>query len=158
MPTSVLVPSAVLHYFLLVAMIEVTLSRRLFSLTWSGRWRVHLMQRGRIYPDPVSRRTPMWAPFYSHFLQGAFLEAAIIETLLFPLKSWSAEDRVILGCSTRHFGLSSFILGKYPPRHGPRALIERGPDHKFPGPTIIIIISLTFMHDKIVRSILYRMS
>ena len=41
--TSVPVPSAVPPYFLLVTMIEVTLSRRLFSLTWSGRWRVHLM-------------------------------------------------------------------------------------------------------------------
>ena len=71
-PTSVPVPSAVPPYFLLVAMIEVTLSRRLFSLTWSGRWRVHLMRRGRIYPEPVLHRTPTWVPFYSHFLQGTF--------------------------------------------------------------------------------------
>ena len=52
--------------------------------------------------------------------------ASIIETLLFPLKSWSAEDRVILGYSPQHFGLSPFVLGTYPPRHGLRALIERG--------------------------------
>ena len=71
-PTSVPVPSAVLPYFLLVAMIEVTLSRRLFSLIWLGRWQVHLMRRGRIYPEPVSHRTPTWVPFYSHLLQGAF--------------------------------------------------------------------------------------
>ena len=71
-PTSVPVPSAVTPCFLLVAMIEVTLSRRLFSLTWLGRWRVHLMRRGRIYPEPVSHRTPTWVPFYSHLLQGAF--------------------------------------------------------------------------------------
>ena len=44
-PTSVPVPSAVPFCFLLVAMIEVTLSRRLFSLIRLGRWRVHLMQR-----------------------------------------------------------------------------------------------------------------
>ena len=135
-PASVPVSSAVAPYFLLVAMIEVTLSRRLFSLTRLERWWVHLMRRGRIYPEPVSHHTPTWVPFYSHLLQGAFLGAAFNETLLFPLKSWSAEDRVILGCSPRHFGLSPFVLGKYPPRHGPRALIERGPDHKFPGPTI----------------------
>ena len=71
-PTSVLVPSAVPSCFLLVAMIEVTLSRCLFSLTWLGRWRVHLMRRGRIYPKPVSHRTPTWVPFYSPLLQGAF--------------------------------------------------------------------------------------
>ena len=118
-PAFVPVPSAVPPYFLLVAMIEVTLFRRLFSLTWSGRWRVHLMRRGRIYPEPVLHRTPTWIPFYSRFLQGAFLATTIIETLLFPLKSWSAEDRVILSCSTRHFGLSPFVLGKYSPQHGP---------------------------------------
>ena len=66
---------------------------------------------------------------------GGFLGATFIKTLLFPLKSWSAEDRVVLGCSPRHFGLSPFVLGTHPPWHGPRALIERGSDHKFPGPT-----------------------
>ena len=71
-PISVPVPSTVPPCFLSVAMIEVTLSRRLFSLTWSGRWRVHLMRRGRIYPEPVLHRTPTWVPFYSHLLQGAF--------------------------------------------------------------------------------------
>ena len=62
--------------------------------------------------------------------------AAFVEKLLFPLKSWSAEDRVILGCSTRHFGLSPFVFDKYTPWHGLWALIERGLDHKFPGPTV----------------------
>ena len=135
-PTSVPVPSVVPPCFLLVAMIEIALSKRLFSLTWSGCWRVHLMRRGRIYPEPVLHLTPTRVPFYSHLIQGAFLGAAIIETLLFPLKSWSVEDRVILGCSTRHFGLFPFVLGTYPPRHIPRALTKRGSDQKFPGPTI----------------------
>ena len=135
-PTSVHVPSAVPPYFLLVAMIKVTLSRRLFSLTWSERWRVHLMRRGRICLEPVSHRTPTWVAFYSPL---RFLGATFNGMLLFSLKSWSAEDRVILGCSPRHFNLSPFVLGKYPPRHGPRALIKRGPDHKFPGPTIDIL-------------------
>ena len=71
-PTSIHVPSAVPPCFLLVAMIEVTLSRRLVSLTWSGRWWVHLMRRGCIYSEPVVHRTPTWVPFYSHFLRGAF--------------------------------------------------------------------------------------
>ena len=71
-PTSVLVPSSASPCFLLVAMIEVTLSRRLFLLTWLGRWWVHLMRRGRIYLEPVSHRTLTWVPFYSPLLQGAF--------------------------------------------------------------------------------------
>ena len=69
--TSVPVPSAVSSYFLLVAMIEVTPSKRLFSLTWPGRWRVHLMRRGRIFLDPILHCTSTWAPFHSHPLQGA---------------------------------------------------------------------------------------
>ena len=36
-PTFVPVPSVIPPYFLLVAMIEIALSRRLFSLTWSRR-------------------------------------------------------------------------------------------------------------------------
>ena len=71
-PTSVPIPSAASPYFLLVAIIEVTLFRRLFSLIWLGRWRVHLMRREHIYLKPVSHRTPTWVPFYSHLLQGAF--------------------------------------------------------------------------------------
>ena len=70
--TSVPIPLVASPCFLLVAMIEVTLFRRLFSLIWLGRWRVHLMQRGRIYLEPVSHHTPTWVPFCSHLLQGAF--------------------------------------------------------------------------------------
>ena len=72
MPTSVPIPSAASPYFLLVAMIEVTLFRRLFSLIWLGRWRVHLMRRGRIYLELVSHHTPTWVSFYSHLLKGTF--------------------------------------------------------------------------------------
>ena len=71
-PTSVPVPSAASPCFLLVAMIEVTLFRRLFTLIWLGRWRVCLMWRERIYLEPVSHRTLTWVPFYSPLLQGAF--------------------------------------------------------------------------------------
>ena len=135
-PTSVLVPSAVLPCFLLVATIEVTLSRRLFSLTWSGRWRVHLMRRGRIYPDPVSHRTPMWVPFYSHFLKGAFFGGSHHRDVALPLEVLECRGQGhprLFHSTLRPF---PFVLGKYPPRHGPWALIECGPDHKFPGPTI----------------------
>ena len=69
--TSVSIPSTVPSYFLLVAKIEVTPSKCLFSLTGSGRWQVHLMRRGRIFLDPILHPTSLWAPFHSHPLQGA---------------------------------------------------------------------------------------
>ena len=55
---------------------------------------------------------------------------------LFPLKPRDAEDRVILGCTSRRFGLSPLVLGNYSPRHGPWVLMESGQGHKFFGPTI----------------------
>ena len=64
------------------------------------------------------------------------LEATFDETLLFPLKSWDAEDRVILSCVFRLFGLSLLVLDNYHPRHGPWALVGSGPGRKFSGPTI----------------------
>ena len=67
---------------------------------------------------------------------GGLLEAAFDDMSLFPSKSWDAEDRVILGCVFRLFGLSLLVLGNYPPRHGPWALVESGPGRKFSGPTI----------------------
>ena len=66
---------------------------------------------------------------------GGILEAAFDEMSLFPLKSWDAEDRVILGCAPRLFGLSLFVLVNFPPWHGPWDLEERGPGRKFSGPT-----------------------
>ena len=69
---------------------------------------------------------------------GGVLEAAFDEMSLFPLKSWDAEDRVILGCVSRLFGLSLLVLGKYPPQHGPWALVKSGPGRKFSGPTIAL--------------------
>ena len=62
---------------------------------------------------------------------GGVLEATFDETSFFPLKSWDAEDRVILGCVSRLFGLSLLVLGNYHPRHGPWALVESGPGRKF---------------------------
>ena len=136
-PTSVAVPSTVSPCFLLVAMIEVTLSRRLFSLTWLGRWRVHLMRMGRIYLEPVSHRTLTWVPFYSHLLQGLFGGSFQRDVALsFEVLKCRGQGHPRL--CLRHFSLSPFVLGKYPPRHGPWALIERGPGHKSPGPTIAL--------------------
>ena len=65
------------------------------------------------------------------------LEAAFDEMSLFPFKSWDAEDRVILGCVFRLFSLFLLVLGNYPPRHGPWALVESGLGRKFSGLTYI---------------------
>ena len=66
---------------------------------------------------------------------GGLLEAAFDDMSLFPSKPWDAEDRVILDCVSRLFGLSLLVLGNYLPRHGPWALVESGPGRKFSGPT-----------------------
>ena len=71
---------------------------------------------------------------------GGYLGIAFTKTLIFPLKSWSAEDRVVLSRSPWHLGLRSFVLGTRHPRHGPWAQIEFGPDCKLPGPTISILV------------------
>ena len=63
------------------------------------------------------------------------LEAAFDEMSLFPLKSWDAEDMVILGCVSRLFDLSLLVLGNYPPRHWPWALVESGLGCKLSSPT-----------------------
>ena len=45
----------------------------------------------------------------------------------FPSRSWDAEDRIILGCISRPFGLSLHVLGNVSPRRGPWALMYSGP-------------------------------
>ena len=79
--------------------------------------------------------------------EGA-LEAAFDDMSLFFLKSWDAEDRVILGCIYRLFGLSLFVLGNHSPRHGPWALVESGPGRKFSGPIIAPQILLSGSSDR----------
>ena len=71
-PIQVSVPSAASPYFLLVAITETTLFRRLFSLIWLGRLWTHSMRRGRIYLEPPPLRTLTWVPLYSPLLLGAF--------------------------------------------------------------------------------------
>ena len=97
--TSVPVPLAVPSYFLLVAMIEVTSSKRLFSLTWSGRWQVHLMRRGRIFLSTNFAPCLHVGPIPLTSPSGGCLGIAFTKTLLFSSKSWSAEDRVVHSCS-----------------------------------------------------------
>ena len=88
----------------------------------------------------LPRTTPTPYPHVSlillAFSSGGALEAAFDDMSLFPLKSWDAEDRVILGCISRLFGISLLVLGNYYPRHGPWVLMESGPGHKFSGPII----------------------
>ena len=77
------------------------------------------------------------------FFSGGALEAAFDNMSFFPFKSWDAEDRVILNCISRLFGLSLLVLGNYSPRHGPWVLMESGPGHKFSGPTAIFVYTCT---------------
>ena len=69
--TWVPISSAACLYFLLVAIIETTLFRGLFLLTWLGSLLTHSMWRWRIFPDPFPYCTPVRVPFHSHFLLGA---------------------------------------------------------------------------------------
>ena len=140
-PTSVPVPSAIPPCFLLVTMIEVTLSKRLFSLTWSGRWRVHLMRRGRIYPEPVLHRTPTWVPFYSHLLQGASWRRPSSRRCSSPWsprvpRTGSSSAIPLYTSAFPHSSSAHTLLGT-----GPGAPMERGSDRKLPGPTNTICVN-----------------
>ena len=79
------------------------------------------------------------SPILLAFSSGGASEAALDDMSLFSLKSWDAEDRVILSCISRLFGLSLLVLGNYSPRHGSWVLMEGGPGHKFSGPTLNIL-------------------
>ena len=60
------------------------------------------------------------------------MEAVFDDVSLFLFSPRDAEDKVILGCTPRLFGLSLFVLGNYSPQRGPWALMESGP-----GPQIL---------------------
>ena len=89
-------------------------------------------------PWATPTRYPHVGPILLASSSEGILEAAFDEMSLFPLKSWDAEDRVILSCVSRLFGLSLLVLNNYPPRRGPWALMESGPGRKFSGPTYTI--------------------
>ena len=76
------------------------------------------------------------SPTLLAFSSEGALEAAFDDISISLLKSWEAEDRVILGCIYRPFGLSLFIPGNPYPRHGPWVLMESGPGCEFSSPTI----------------------
>ena len=94
---------------------------------------------GTYLPWTSSTPYPHVGPILLASSSGGFLGEAFNEMLLFPLKSWNVEDRVILSCAPRHFGLSLFVLGKYLPRYRPWVLVKRGPNHKFSGPIVSIL-------------------
>ena len=52
--------------------------------------------------------------------------AAFDDMSFFPSRPWDAEDRVILRCISRPFGLSLHILDNDSPRRGLFTLIESG--------------------------------
>ena len=66
------------------------------------------------------------------------MEAAFDDVSLFPFSPRDAEDRVILGCLSRPFGLSLLVLDNYSPRYGPWALLESGPGPQILWPHISI--------------------
>ena len=135
-PIRIPVPSAASPCFLLIALIEATLFRRLFSLIWLGRLWVHSMRRWRIYLETTPTLYPHVGPILLASSSGSVLEAVFDKMSLFPLKSWDAEDMVILGCVSKLFGLSLLVISNYPPWHGPWALVESGSGRKFSGPTV----------------------
>jgi len=78
------------------------------------------------------------SPIILAFSSEGALEVAFDDISIFLFKSWEAEDRVILGCIYRPFGLSLFVLGNPYPRHRPWVLMESGPGCEFFGPTVAI--------------------
>ena len=60
------------------------------------------------------------------------MEAAFDDVSLFLFSPRDAEDRVILGCIFRPFGLSLLVLSNYFPQRRSWALMESGP-----GPQIL---------------------
>ena len=50
------------------------------------------------------------------------LGAAFDGVPFFPSGFWDAEDRIVLGCISRPFGLSLHVLGNISPQHWPWAL------------------------------------
>ena len=117
--TRVPVLSAASPYFLLIAIIETTLFRGLFPSMWLGCLLAHSMRRWRLLPEPIPRCTPVRVPFYLPFFSGSALEVAFDGVLSFPFRPWDAENKVILGCIPRLFGILILVLGNYSPRRGP---------------------------------------
>ena len=54
---------------------------------------------------------------------GSALGVAFDGVPFFPSKFWDAEDRIVLGYTSRSFGLSLHVLGNVSPWLGPWALM-----------------------------------
>ena len=83
-------------------------------------------------PWTTPTRYPHEGPILLASSSGCVLGAAFDVMSFFPSETWDAEDSVILGCAPRLFGISLFVLGNFPPRHGTWALEERGSSRKVP--------------------------
>ena len=84
------------------------------------------------FPLTIPTLHPHASPIPLAFSFGSALEAAFDDVSLFLFSPRDAEDRVILGCISKPFGLSLLVLGNYSPRRRPWALMESGP-----GPQIL---------------------
>ena len=54
---------------------------------------------------------------------GSALRAAFDGVPFFPSKFWDVEDRIVLGYTSRPFGLSLHVLSNVSPQLGPWALM-----------------------------------
>ena len=54
--------------------------------------------------------------------------AAFDGVSFFPSRFWDAEDKIVLGCIPKPFGLSFHVLGNVSPRRGPWTLMYSGPE------------------------------
>ena len=96
------------------------------------------------------------SPIPLAFSSGSALEVAFDDVSLFPFGPQDAEDRVILGCISKPFGLSLLVLGNYSPRRGPWALMESGP-----GPQILwphTMFTLHYLIMKFLGHVIYMMA
>ena len=100
--------------------------------TFVGAFNVEVTSFPWTTPTPY----PYVSPILLVFSSRSALKAVFDDMSFFPFKPWDAEDRVILGCICRLFGLSLLVLDNYSPRHGPWVLMESGSGHKFSGSTI----------------------
>ena len=62
------------------------------------------------FPWTIPTPYPHVGPILLALSSGGALEAAFDDMPPFPLKSWDAEDRVVLSCIFRPFGLSPLVL------------------------------------------------
>ena len=54
---------------------------------------------------------------------GSALRAALDGVPVFPSKLWDAEDMIVIGCTSRPFGLLLYVLGNVSSRLGSWALM-----------------------------------